>query len=115
MVVLSPRLFTSAAGHVWSGKRDFEQGKQAVEIAYDEAIESGWIVSGRAVEQNGRDAGCTGAEHVEHIRVADVQSVVGDGVGALECGGEEGGIGLGVAHDGGDDREGEVAHEIVVA
>src|SRR5689334_20202036 len=37
-----------------------------------------------AVEQNGRNPDGARAQHVEHVGVADVQGIVGDGVGTLK-------------------------------
>ena len=57
----------------------------------------------------------TRAKHVEHIRVADVDGVVADGIGAVQGRLEELRIGLGQPHRRGDHREVEVLHQIVVA
>src|SRR2546421_6311955 len=38
-----------------------------------------------AIKQDWRDADCASAKHIVDIRVADVQRIVGDGVGTLQC------------------------------
>src|SRR5512146_2318894 len=68
-----------------------------------------------AVEQNGRNPDGARAQHIEHIGAADVQGIVGDGVGALKRRLEELRIGFRAASLRRDDREVKEGYQVMMA